>query len=196
MHCFKFLRGACEAGDTCRWAHLTPEEVEAKKAKPKAKAASSATTEVTPTVALQCLVIDSEDHDDDSYMLTGMCAEICAVSADDDDIKILIGRRHKKSKISAPRNLLMPDERADTRTKDQVKEQRNAEKGEETVPVKVPHGYLRSKAFQIRSEMAQKIALRKAELLRETLVIEKQEEDYIVEDFKGQVFQILVIYDE
>jgi len=141
-------------------------------------------------------VIGSEDHDDDNYMLASVCAEICAVSADDDDIKILIGRSHKKSKISAPCNLLMPDEFTDTRTKDQVKEQRNAEKGDETVPVKVPHGYLRSKAFQIRSEMAQTIALRKAVILHETLDIEKQEGDYIVEDYMGQVFQILVNYDE
>ena len=125
MHCFKFLRGACDAGDSCRWAHLTPEEVEAKRAKPKAKAASTAATEITPAVALPCLVVDQEDHDEDNYMLAGVCAEICAVSADDEDIKILIGRRHKKSRISAPRNLLMPDEFTDTRTKDRLKEHRN-----------------------------------------------------------------------
>ena len=61
MHCFKFLRGASDAGDTCRWAHLNAEEVEAKKTKAKAKAASPATTETTTTVALPCITMCHED---------------------------------------------------------------------------------------------------------------------------------------
>jgi hypothetical protein len=42
MHCFRFIKGICDAGDSCRWAHLTAEEVKAKGAQPKAKAASPA----------------------------------------------------------------------------------------------------------------------------------------------------------
>ena len=38
--------------------------------------------------------------------------------------------------------------------------------------------------------------MRKAELLSENLIVEKYEDEYIVEDYKGQVFQILVNHDE
>ena len=118
------------------------------------------------------------------------------MSADDEDHKILIGRRHRKSKIAASRNLLMPDEFTDTKTKDQFREQRDEACGKDFVHVKVPWGYLRSESFQMRSGMAQNVALRKAELLRDDLLVEKQEEDYIVGDYKNQLYQILVTYDD
>ena len=120
MHCFKYLKGACDAGDSCRWAHLTAEEIETKRAQPKAKAASSAAAETIPNVAMPCLIWDQEDQDDDNCILAGVCAEFCAVSTDGKDDKMIIGRRHlkKKKRMTASRNLLMPDEFTDTKTKD------------------------------------------------------------------------------
>jgi hypothetical protein len=115
---------------------------------------------------------------------------------DEDDDKIIIGRRHPRSRISAPRNLLMPAKFTDSKTKDLVESQRANEKGESPVLTKVPGGYFQSAHFKKRSELERKVALRKAELLEENLVVEKEEEEYIVEDYKGQIFQILVNYDE
>ena len=80
-----------------------------------------------------------EEHNDNDYMLAGVRAEICAVSADDDDIKILIGRRHRKANLRASQ-YLMPYEFTDTRTKDQLKEQKDAACGKDFVHVKVPQG--------------------------------------------------------
>ena len=54
-------------------------------------------------------------------MTVGVCAEFCAASADEDENKILIGRRYRQSKITAPRNLLMPDEFTETKAKDKLK---------------------------------------------------------------------------
>jgi hypothetical protein len=196
MHCFRFIKGICDAGDSCRWAHLTAEEVKAKGAQPKAKAVSPAVAETPPEVALPCVILEQEQDQDTCYHLAGVCAEVCAVLMDDEDNKIFIGRKHQKNRISAPRNLLMPDEFTDTKTKDQLSEQRRAEKGENHVPVKIPIGYFQSKSFHIKSELDRKVALRKAELLGENLVVEKYEDEYIVEDYKGQVFQILVNYEE
>jgi hypothetical protein len=196
MHCFKYLKGACDAGDSCRWAHLTSEEVEAKRAQPKAKAASTAAAETTPNVAMPCLIWDQEDQDDDICIFAGVCAEFCAVSTDDDDDKTIIGRKHPKSRFTAFRNLLMPDEFTDMRTKDQLEEQRKADVGEDIVPAKVPLVFFSSKNFRLRSELAREMALRKAELLCDSLRVEKYEDEYIVEDYKGQVYQILVNHDD
>ena len=120
----------------------------------------------------------------------------CAVLTDDDDDKMIIGRKHKRSRISASRNLLMPDEFTESKTKDMVLEQRKIDNGDDYVPNEVPFGYFSSTHFKLKSELALKIALRKAELLCESLKVEKYEEEYIVEDYKGQVFQILVNHDE
>ena len=38
--------------------------------------------------------------------------------------------------------------------------------------------------------------MRKAELLSEDLLVEKQDDDYIVGDYKGRVYQVLVTYEE
>jgi hypothetical protein len=79
----------------------------------------------------------------------------------------------------------MPDEFTDTKTKDQLNEQRKADVGKDIVPVKVPLGYFSSKNCQLRSELAREVALRKAELLCDSLKVEKYEDEYIVEDYKG-----------
>ena len=61
---------------------------------------------------------------------------------------------------------------------------------------KVPRGYLNPETLKMRSGMAQAVALRKAELLSEDLLVEKQDDNYIVGDYKGRVYQILVTYEE
>ena len=68
----------------------------------------------------------------------------------------------------------MPDEFTESRTKDLREEIRKAEVGEDYVPVKVPRGYFQSAHFHKRSELERKVALRKAELLEEDLVVEKR----------------------
>jgi len=125
MHCFRFIKGICDAGDSCRWAHLTAEEVKAKGAQPKAKAVSPAVAETPPEVALPCMILEQEQDQDTCYHLAGVCAEVCAVLMDDEDNKIFIGRKHQKNRISAPRNLLLPDEFTD-------KDKRSAERTEES----------------------------------------------------------------
>ena len=47
---------------------------------------------------------------------------------------------------------------------------------------------------ELRSEMSQAMALRKAELLAEDLCVEKQDVDYILGEHKGRTYQILVTY--
>ena len=102
MHCFKYLKGVCDAGGSCRWAHRTAEEIETKRAQPKAKAASSAAAETIPNVAMPCLICDQEDQDDDNCIFAGVCAEFCAVSTDDEEDQMLIGRRHLKTESRPP----------------------------------------------------------------------------------------------
>jgi len=69
----------------------------------------------------------------------------------------------------------MPDEFTESRTKDLREEIRKAEVGDDYVPVKVPRGYFQSAHFHKRSELERKVALRKAELLEEDLIVEKKE---------------------
>ena len=195
MHCFRFLKGTCDAGDSCRWVHLIAEELKAKGVQPKAKAASPTMVEAPPEVALPCVMLEWDTDQDGEYHVAGVCPEVCALLMDDDD-RIIIGRRHSKSKISAPRNLLMPDKFTESRTKDKTEEQRKTKTGENGIPTKIPKGYFQSTNFYKRSELDRKVALRKAELLEENLIVEKKEEEYVVEDYNGQVFQILVNYGE
>ena len=96
---------------------------------------------------MPCLIRDQEDQDDDNCIFACVCADFCAVSTDDDDDKMIIGRRHPKSRIAASGNLLMPDEFTDTRTKDQLEEQRQVDVGEDIVPVQVPLGYFHPRIF-------------------------------------------------
>ena len=152
MHCFRFIKGTCDAGDSCRWAHLTAEEIKAKGVQPKAKAASPAVVEATPEVALPCVTSEWDTDQDEDCHIAGVCPEVCAILMDDED-RILIGRRHQKSRISAPRNLLMPDEFTESRTKDRVDEKRKAKTGENHTPIKVPRGYFQSTNFCKRSEL-------------------------------------------
>ena len=120
MHCFRFLKGICDAGDSCRWVHLTAEELKAKGVQPKAKAASPTMVEAPPEVALPCVMLEWDTDQDGEHHVAGVCPEVCAILMDGDD-RIIIGRRHSKSKISAPRNLPMPDEFTESRTKDEQK---------------------------------------------------------------------------
>jgi hypothetical protein len=90
----------------------------------------------------------------------------------------------------------MPDEFTESKTKDLREEIRKAEVGEDFVSIKVPRGYFKSEHFHKQSELERKVALRKAELLREDLIAEKKETEYIVEDYLGQVYQILANYGE
>jgi hypothetical protein len=131
--------------------------------------------EILEEVSMPCLVLDSEnEEEDDRIHIAGVCTEICAASLKEDDDRILIGRRLSRSKITAPRNLLMPDEFTDSKTKDLREEIRKAEVGEDFVPTKVPRGYFQSEHFHKQSELERKVALRKAELLKEDLTAEKR----------------------
>ena len=117
LHCFRFLKGTCDAGDACRWLHLTEEEIKVKEMQQQTKSDSLAAVEVSNEVALPCIAFDSDDDQDDGCHFAGVCPEVCAAFMDDDD-RMFIGRRHPKSKITAFRNLLMPDEFTESRTKD------------------------------------------------------------------------------
>jgi hypothetical protein len=146
---------------------------------------------------MPCIALDSDDEgEDDGNHIAGVCTEVCAAFLKEDDDRIIIGRRHPRSKITAPRNLLMPDEFTDSKTKDLREEIRKAEVGEDFVPTKIPRGYFQSEHFHKQSELERKVALRKAELLKEDLIAEKKETEYIVEDYLGQVYQILANYGE
>jgi len=196
LTCFKFLKGNCDAGDSCRWLHIK-EENGGKDLQRSTKSYGSVIVEILKEVSMPCFVLDSEnEEEDDRIHIAGVCTEICAASLKEDDDRILIGRRHSRSKITAPRNLLMPDEFTDSKTKDLLCETRKAELGENFVPKKVPRGYFQSEHFRKQSELERKVALRKAELLQEDLIIEKTETEYIVEDYLGQAFHILANYGE
>jgi hypothetical protein len=134
LTCFKFLKGNCDAGDSCRWLHIK-EESDAKELQRSTKSDSLAAVEVSSEVAMPCVAFDSDDDDeDDGYHLAGVCTEVCAAFMNEDDDRIVIGRRHSRSKIAAPRNLLMPDEFTESKTKDLCEEIRKAEVGENFVP--------------------------------------------------------------
>jgi hypothetical protein len=55
------------------------------------------------------------DQGDDNHQIAGVCPEVHATLMDDDDDRMIIGRRHSRSKISASRNLRMPDEFTESR---------------------------------------------------------------------------------
>ena len=118
MHCFRFLKGTCDAGDSCRWVHATAEEVKAKGAQSKTKRTSSAVAEATPDVALVCVQLDSDsDPEDDGYQIAVVCPERFSTLMDEDEDRMIIGRRHPRSRITASRNLRMPDEFTDSKTR-------------------------------------------------------------------------------
>jgi len=64
LTCFKFLRGNCDAGDSCRWLHIK-EESDAKELQRSTKSDSLAAVEVSSEVAMPCVAFDSDDDDDD-----------------------------------------------------------------------------------------------------------------------------------
>ena len=123
MHCFRFLKGTCDAGDSCKWVPSTAEEVKAKGVQSKTKHASSAVAEAPPEVALACVQLDSDsdlDQEDDGYQIAGVCPERFSTLMDEDEDRMIIGRRHPRSRITASRNLRMPDEFTDSKTRDLV----------------------------------------------------------------------------
>jgi hypothetical protein len=162
LTCFKFLKGNCDAGDSCRWLHIK-EENDAKELQRSTKSDSLAAVEVSSEVAMPCVAFDSDDDDDDDGChFAGVCTEVCAAFMDEDDDRMVIGRRHPRSKIAASRNLLMPDEFTESKIKGLREEIRKAEVGEDFVSTKVPRGYFQSEHFRKRSELERKVALRKA----------------------------------
>jgi hypothetical protein len=95
------------------------DESDGKEQQRSTKSNSLVAVEVSNEVAMPCIALDSDDEDEgDGNHIAGVCTEVCAAFLNEDDDRIVIGRRHPRSKITAPRNLLMPDEFTDSKTKD------------------------------------------------------------------------------
>ena len=94
LTCFKFLKGNCDAGDSCRWLHIK-EDGDGKDLQRTTKSDGPVIVEILEEVSMPCIVLDSESEDeDDRIHVAGVCTEICAASLKEDDDRILIGRRH------------------------------------------------------------------------------------------------------
>ena len=73
--------------------------------------------DTTVVAATPCVPVSKHDQENKSCATAVLFAEFCALIQDDGENKIPIGRRYKNSKIMAPRNLLMPDEFTERKTK-------------------------------------------------------------------------------
>ena len=61
MHCFKFVKGKCDKGDACKFAHLTAEEVKVmKKAQKETEAKAKAKAKAQPKAKAGIVKVGAE----------------------------------------------------------------------------------------------------------------------------------------